>query len=137
TFAINPTDVRNKKLLPWLVTRGLVLPSLLAALYVWKRWRKLGRDPRGRGVIVPEYVPPKGLNALTSDVIVKEYVRTSAVTALIIVLAIKGYLRIHETSGKGLLKKAEYELELVKALTGLSTEEREVLKAFFGDGLII
>ncbi len=106
---------------------------LIALFFVIRKWRKYGRDPKGRGTIVPEYLPPKSLNVLTSGVILHEKLRTQDITALIIELAIKKYVAIYEIEKKGVFgKKApDYELELVQPYTGLAPEEQAILKLLF------
>src|SRR5262249_44471017 len=75
---------------------GVGLPPLLAFAFMFGRWRKFGNDPRGRGVIVPEYEPPKGLTALTSDFLLQEKLRNLALSAAIIELATNRYITIYE-----------------------------------------
>lgn len=37
----------------------LFLPGLIALLVMYRKWSKTGKDPKGRGVIVPQYDVPK------------------------------------------------------------------------------
>lgn len=106
--------------------------------FVVKRYRKFGRDPKGRGVIVPEYQPPKDFNVITSAVILKERLEPGNVSASIIELAVSGYLVIHETIKKKILKDStEFELELVKDPSDLPVELRSVLSALFSEGVVV
>jgi uncharacterized membrane protein YgcG len=83
------------------------------------------RDAPGRGIIIPEYLPPKGVNLLLSALILH---RTSKSTAAQIVgLAVTGKLRILEVSGR----KPSYRLEFVTD-DGTDADEREFLHALFG-----
>jgi uncharacterized membrane protein YgcG len=83
------------------------------------------RDAPGRGIIIPEYMPPKGVNLLLSALILH---RTSKSTAAQIVgLAVTGNLRILEVSGR----KPSYRLEFVTD-RGADADEREFLHALFG-----
>jgi uncharacterized membrane protein YgcG len=100
---------------------------------MYRRWSKFGRDPKGRGVIIPEYQPPKGLNALSSDYVFREALNNKAITALLIELAIRGYVNIYEVKQKKRLQKdtLTYNLELKKSPAGLKDEEVKVLNMYF------
>ena len=83
------------------------------------------RDAPGRGIIIPEYMPPKGVTLLLSALILH---RTSKSTAAqIIGLAVAGNLRILEVSGH----KPSYRLEFVTD-SGADADELEFLHALFG-----
>lgn len=112
---------------------GLPLVALAIAVH---KWRIYGRDPRGKGTIIPEYIPPKDLNVLTSDVVLHEQLRTPAITALIIELAIKHCLALYETqkSSRFGRKSSEYSLELLQMPGSLTTEEQSIMSMLFPDG---
>lgn len=137
TFAVGPEITQEEKeekiKLAAMIAGTLALPTATAA-YMYSRWRRFGRDPKGRGVIIPEYQPPKGLNALTSDYILKQKLDNKAITALIIELAIRKYLTIHEIKKVKRLQKdtINYELEITKDISELTIEEKKVLFMFFG-----
>ncbi|MFZ1323747.1 MAG: DUF2207 domain-containing protein, partial [Candidatus Saccharimonadales bacterium] len=40
---------------------GIILPPLLAGGYALRRWLRFGRDPKGRGTIVPQFEAPQNL----------------------------------------------------------------------------
>ncbi|GAB3032598.1 hypothetical protein GCM10027052_06920 [Parafrigoribacterium mesophilum] len=83
------------------------------------------RDAPGRGILIAEYLPPKGVNLLLSALILH---RTSKSTAAqIIGLAVSGNLRIVEVTGR----KPSYRLEFVSD-RGTDADEREFLHALFG-----
>lgn len=97
-------------------------------------WRRHGKDHKGRGVIIPEYAPPKNLSPAEVGLLMDYNVDGRDLTATIIDLAVRGYLRIHDDEKKrlGLFKKHEFSLELVKADTaGLKPHESKLLKALF------
>ncbi|MBX4201827.1 DUF2207 domain-containing protein [Candidatus Saccharibacteria bacterium] len=112
----------------------LALP-MITAIYAYSRWRKYGRDPKGRGVIIPEYQPPKGLNVLTSDFVFRESMNNKAISALILELSIRKYITIYETTQKKKLQKdtTSYSLKLIKDPASLTEEEKDVVNMFFGD----
>lgn len=118
------------------VTSAIATPPLLTGVFIFRNWKKYGKDPKGRGVIIPEYQPPKGFNALMSGYILQETLENKAASALIVELATKHYLHIYEIKEKKIIRtETDYELELVKNPNDLSQAEQDVLKAFFGDEL--
>jgi uncharacterized membrane protein YgcG len=112
---------------------AVIAPVLITAIYLFDRWRRFGRDPKGRGVIIPEYQPPKGLNALTSDYVFLEKLESKAVTALVIELAVRKYINIYEVVQKKRFQPdtTTYNLKLIKDPGDLSPEEQEVVGMFF------
>jgi uncharacterized membrane protein YgcG len=124
-----------EKLLPvliicWLALSGLILVVTIGVLV--HASRRYGRPPKGRGVIVPEYLPPKDMNVLVAANVLGRM--GHATTAQIIDLAVRHYLKIYETETKGnwFRNKRTYELELVKTPNKLSAEEHELLDMVFG-----
>jgi len=133
TFAVDKAAQRAQVIAGLMIislTVGVPVLTLGVMLY---KWRKYGRDTRGKGTIIPEYTPPKNLNALTSDVIVHEKVRNQAISALVIEMAIRGILAIHGTETKKLLggTKTEYQIEMLKPADGLTPEETTVHSMLF------
>lgn len=111
----------------------IVLPIGAALLFTIRRWWKYGRDPADRGVIVPEYVPPKDVSVLTAGAVIHQSFKPSAITATILDLAVRGYLKIYETSKKLVVFSSHsYDIELVELPDDLKTEENQVLVMLFG-----
>lgn len=109
-----------------------VLLPIIVLIVVFNKWRQSGRDPKGKGIIVPQYKPQEGLNLLVSDVILNEQMRPLAISATILDLCIKGYLKVYEIKKKKLFKKSsEYELELTRLPTDLSAEEQKLVSILF------
>jgi uncharacterized membrane protein len=136
TFKLGPEiarDKRDRQIKYALIAAGTAAPALLSLIYLFTRWRKYGRDPKGRGVIIPEYQPPKGLNVLTSDYIFMEKLDNKAISALIIELAIRKYITIYEVKDEKRLRKdtIKYKLKLIKDPADLKMEERDVLRMYF------
>ena len=112
---------------------GLVPPGF-ALWFVIRKWRHYGRDAKGRGTIVPQYVPPKELSVLGSSEVLKQAFVASSVSAQILDLAVRRYLRLYENVEKKILKdKTTYSVELIKAADGLKPEEKAVVTMLFGD----
>jgi uncharacterized membrane protein YgcG len=104
------------------------LAGLAVTVAAWlTRVRRL-RDAPGRGIIVPEYLAPKGANVFLSSVIAKK--QAKATTAAILKLAVAGNIRVLEIGGK----KPHYQLQFLTA-DGTDEDEREFLHALFGETL--
>jgi Predicted membrane protein (DUF2207)/PEGA domain len=99
----------------WWYTLGLQLFWILAGLFalypLWAFWKK-GRDPKGRGVIVPQYDPPDQLRPGAFGTLVDEKADLRDLSATIVDLAVRGYLQIKVLpKALGLLiKEDDYEL---------------------------
>lgn len=114
-------------------TSLIVLAALISIISViWAiviRMRR-GRDAPGRGIIVPEYLPPKQSIRLVADVVKKT---TKVIPAQIISLAVAHKIRVIESDKKGLLSTSKkYEIELMSK-DGLTVDENEFLSIFFKD----
>ncbi len=85
----------------------LVLP-LAIFIFLFFKWYKRGRDPKGRGVIIAQYGPLKDLSPLESATLMNESFAIKNIPAEIISLAIKGYLKIERKGGTSIFSKADY-----------------------------
>lgn len=96
-------------------------------------WFEKGRDPKGRGTIVPMYDAPKGITPFEASIILEDMITKKALPAAIISLAIAGYIKIHRKEVKIMFThKPEYELELLKPLPeSASTIDKKVIDMFF------
>lgn len=116
----------------WIVPIGIGLGMYLV-------WFFMGRDPKGRGVVIPEYEPPKGYTPLEIGAIIDETVLPRAVTGAIMNLAKQGYLTVvFPDSNTTTMKGKEKEIVFKKVqgrLTGeLSSPERDLYNGLFGEG---
>lgn len=140
TFVLGPevaADERKQRLLSILLWPAIVIPSLLSLIVMYPKWLKKGRDPKGRGVIIPEYVAPKNLNLLQSSYILNEKISPQAFSAELINLAVLGYLKISEIEKGKFFKSKDYEIEIVKDTSTLSTDQRDLLSGLFSGSLEI
>ena len=64
-----------------------ILP-LVTLFFCLRHWHKKGRDPKGRGVIVPQYDVPEGLTPMEVGGIVNEKVKTGDISSEIILFVI-------------------------------------------------
>ncbi len=119
---------------PYVSIIGILAPPIVAIIIMSLRWRKLGRDPKGRGTIIPEYVTPKGVGLMEAATVYKQSFSSTFVTAQIIDLAVRGYIKIYETKEvkKFARDSTNYEVELVRSSSDLRSNEQEVVSMLFG-----
>jgi uncharacterized membrane protein YgcG len=83
------------------------------------------------GTIVPEYIPPKSASVATSAAVTPGYHLTLA--AQLTDLAVRHYIQILETKPKrSFWQPAEYDIKIIRAISDLRAEEREVISDMFG-----
>ena len=101
--------------------------SVLMTFLVFLLWYKKGRDPKGRGTIMPYYKNPVDLKPGEMGVLYDEVAHMHDITATFIDLAVKGYLKIKK--GKG---KKDYTFVKKKAADAkLSEFEKQAMEALF------
>jgi uncharacterized membrane protein len=112
----------------------LFLPALVFVYLYW-RWYRFGRDPKGRGTVVAQYEAPDNLTPAEVGVIYDEKVHAKDLSAEIISLAVRGYMRINRTEKGKIFKSPEYEFEKLKPGDDLSKDfDKELYNGFFKDG---
>jgi uncharacterized membrane protein len=113
----------------------LSLPFLVF-LVMYDLWRKKGRDPKGRGTIIPEYDVPDQLTPAEAGTIVDESCGQKEIVAEIINLAVLGYLKIRREEKKVLLIKTDdYIFEKLKDSADLSSPyQQELMEGIFKQG---
>lgn len=132
TFEKYEMDPRLLILLVFAGAISFVMPIVISSIIMLRAWRRSGRDPKGKGIIVPQYAPPKGANVLFSDVVLHESLNNGAISATIIDLCIRGYLKIYEIEKKALFSKnTNYELEIIKDPSDLIPLEQSVVTMLF------
>jgi uncharacterized membrane protein YgcG len=102
--------------LRWLLTDNLALllaliALVLSAIYLYRVWKKVGRDP-APGVIFPRYRPPKGLSPASARFISRMSYDDKALTAAVVNLAVKGYLKIEKPNDEYILTRQHSTLKL-------------------------
>lgn len=96
-------------------------------------WVKKGKEPKGKGTIVPEYEPPDKLSPTEVGLILDNAVSTKEISATIIDLAVRGYIRINDLGDK------DYQLELLKDYSqdaNLKEYEKMMLNDLFSSNTI-
>lgn len=112
---------------------AFLLP-LLVFIVMFMRWRKHGRDPKGTGVIVPQYDVLDGLTPLEVACILHQKISSKDISAELVYLATQGYLKIRQIEHKtlGIFKSTDYEFVLQKDISGLPDKfDRTLLEAIF------
>jgi uncharacterized membrane protein YgcG len=113
-----------------------VILSLAIFGIMFYRWLKKGRDPKGTGIIKPEYTAPKDLSPIEVGGIMHESIRPRSISAQIIDLAIRGFIKIKpvETKLLGSSYKQDYELTLLVEVGFLDNNfDKEIIITIFGD----
>lgn len=126
----------NNKFFIFLKTFWPIFIPILAFGMMFYRWYKKGRDPKGRGIIKPEYEAPKDLSPIEVSGIVNESIRVKSISAQIIDLAIRGYIKIKPIEEKafGFKYKQDYELTLLEEIGYLNNAfDKEIILTIFGD----
>ena len=114
------------------------LAVILMLLLVWRYRRLFGRYSELKP-IPPEYLPPNQASVMTSAYILKNYevmaIKGSAKVAQLLDLAVRHYIKLYEVRKASFLRSAQYEIEIVKDLKELRTEESEVIRDMFGSSM--
>jgi len=109
-------------------------------IYMFREWLIKGRDPEGRGTIIPYYTIVDNLSLGEASYITHGKLPTKDLSAMIIQLAIKGFIKIKQTREKSTFKKAEYTFYKLNEPTNtpsnysLTSEELLLFKGLFSVG---
>ncbi|MFH1456993.1 MAG: DUF2207 domain-containing protein [Patescibacteria group bacterium] len=113
----------------------LLLP-VFVLFFLYNYWRLHGRDPKGRGTIMPEYAPPENILPAEAGVVMDEKMDMRDLTATIIDLARRGYLKLKQEDKKALGFNVGTDWVLLrteKAVDDLSDYEKDLINIFFED----
>ena len=108
---------------------------IIAFFILLNLYLKHGRDPKGRGIIVPEFTIPKNLTPLEIGAIIKETINHQDISATIIDLAIRKYIKIDVKEKKGYFGKS-HEIAFIKLKSAdneLNDFEQTLLSGIFDD----
>jgi uncharacterized membrane protein len=133
-FAEPTASEKLREILPSVLK--FALPIVLFGGYALRQWLKRGRDPKGRGTIVPEYEPPFDMRPAEVGVLADFKVDQKDISATIIDLAVRRYIKIIETKKERKLRKdsLEYSLELTNSdFSKLGAFEQELIRGLFGE----
>ncbi|MDD5289993.1 MAG: DUF2207 domain-containing protein [Patescibacteria group bacterium] len=110
-----------------------LLFPIIIFIYLYIYWKKHGKDPAGRGTIIPEYEPPKQMLPGEGGVVIDEKMDTRDITATVIDLARRGYFKLAEVEKKVLGIGAGKDWKIIKtkeADANLSDFEKELYDTF-------
>jgi uncharacterized membrane protein YgcG len=118
---------------------GFVSALILSIRVSVMIWHWSGRR-RELGTIVPEYLPPKEASVTSSASLLSTagLLKTVGTTmsAQLIDLAVRHYVKLYEVKEKKFFQSAEFEVEIVKDLSDLRWEERELISDMFDSTLV-
>ena len=120
----------------WFVRdNGIVFVPLVFAVWGGRQWWRYGRDPAGRGTIVPYYDVPENVSVAQAAAIVYNGLRARDIAAMVIQLAVKGFVTIAQKEPGGLLRQPVYVFTRSHAHRAkgaqLTAEETYLLDAMF------
>ena len=140
TFTGYQETLSEKFIKIWAIVQTIAssLAVILMLLLVWRYRRLFGRYSELKP-IPPEYLPPNQASVMTSAYILKNYeamaIKGSAKVAQLLDLAVRHYIKLYEVKKASFLRSAQYEIEIVKDLKELRTEESEVIRDMFGSSI--
>lgn len=123
-----PAAIESTPLIPWL--RPWMLFGLLFSLFWGVVWFKFGRDPKGRGTVIPEFNPPEGWKPYEVNALVTEGGNHRALAATIIDLSRRGALTL-TILDEGKSYRIERKRDGEK---NLDDYEQKVIELLFVDG---
>ncbi len=127
----------SQKIGYFLADNYIIFLPIVVFILMFIQWWKKGRDPKGRGVIVPYYDVPDDLSVGEVSFLINEKLPNNDLSAMIIQLAIKGYLKIKQTQKGKLFRKSKYvfyKLDSNKQQKPLTSEEKILLDKLFSLG---
>ena len=140
TFAGYQETLSEKLIKIWATVQTIAssLAVILMLLLAWRYRRLFGRYSELKP-IPPEYLPPNQASVMTSAYILKNYevmaIKGSAKVAQLLDLAVRHYIKLYEVKKVSFLRSAQYEIEIVKDLKELRSEESEVIRDMFGSSM--
>ncbi|MCX6762209.1 MAG: DUF2207 domain-containing protein [Candidatus Moranbacteria bacterium] len=131
---ITPKPTMFQKILDIVRDNWTLFVPIIVFIFMYRIWRKYGRDPKGRGTIIAQYESPDGLAPAEIGTMVDGSADNKDASSTIIDLAVRGFLKIKRTEEKGFLgiKNTEYTFIKSKDEEPERDFEKEVMKGVFG-----
>jgi len=127
-----------QKWLWFLMDNWILFFPVIFFTWGWSQWWKYGRDPKGRGTIIPYYDVPDNLSIAEASAVIHNSLRSKDISAMIIQLAVKGFIKIKQEKSGKVFKHTNYIFsksnEYQKKNTQLTTEEEYLLNSLFKFG---
>lgn len=121
----------------WEIVRdnGILLLPVIIFFWLFRRWKKYGKDAKGRGTIIPEYEAPDNLAPAEVGTLYDNRADRTDVSAQIIQLAVKGYLKIRREETGAVFKSADYVFTKLKPSDDLTKSfDKEIMDNLFEKG---
>lgn len=115
-----------------IVTAVIGLLVILLMIIRYQGWSKRSSEV---GTIIPEYLPPTETSLTAAASLIAPM--GSIFTAQLLDFAVRDYIKIYQTSEKSFFKMPEYDIEIIKDISGLPSEEQEILKDIFSDDVAV
>jgi uncharacterized membrane protein len=121
-----------QKIMQYIKDNWVLLVPIVVFLGMWRMWYVKGRDPQGKGTIVPYYDAPEGLTAAEVGMMAQESVTPKSISAAIIQLAVNGYLTIKKIDKEGIFSSDDYEfIRTEKDYSDLNEQDMLLYDAIF------
>lgn len=125
-------------LLFFLKENPTVFIPLVVAVLMFGIWFLWGRDPKGRGVIIPEYGPPAGASPALMHVLIHQAAHSTVLICLLLDLARRGWVKFSFEGEPGSKSAKVYLRRLIpEPKEARQPYEEALLKALFADGFEI
>ncbi len=123
----------------FLADNWVLLMPLGWAVFLLRRYRRLGRDPEPSAPVMVQYEPPPGLSPAAVGTLIDETADLADISATVVHLAIRGHLTIRQEERPqlfGILKREEtvFRRATPSGDPPLAPHERAVLEALFASG---
>ncbi len=114
---------------------GILALPLVIFIIMFLIWRKIGRDAKGRGVIVAQYEAPEGLSPMQVGAYLTGRVSNIHLSAEIINLAANGYIKINRLEKKSFFwSQPDYEFIKIKKPTKIYHNSVKLFESLFQTG---
>lgn len=122
----------GQKILQYIMDNWVLSVPIFVFCGMWRLWYVKGRDPEGKGTVVPYYESPEELTAAEVGMIMRNAVMPESISAAIIQLAVNGYMIIKKIDKKGLFSSDDYEfISTGKDVSDLSAQNKLLYDAIF------
>ncbi len=121
----------------WEIVRDniIILVPIFVFIWLFRRWKKHGKDAKGRGTIIPEYEAPDNLTPAEVGTLLDGRADRHDVSAEIIELAIQGYLKIRRIEAGTVFKSTDFVFIKLKSADDLKKQfDKDIMNGIFEKG---
>lgn len=131
TFAEYQPSLIERLFFGWLILATITaIPAIIVIIWLSIRSHRWTYRDSEMGTIIPEYLPPKNASVAVSASVSPGHHATLA--AQLTDLAVRHYIQIIETREKSFWRPAEYDIKVIRDISDLRAEEKEILSDMFG-----